>query len=201
VLGSAATSRGNAVFWPSPSVFAETRLTGPGTPPQHFAQWRGLRHEQSGARPKSPNLRKRPGRASRSCRSPALRGKRRCAWGCRQGRSLRQTNGNYRYGYFTAEAKEQHRIRRFGSFQTTVHSAIPLGELALPSGKLRHPAGRVAHAWRVFLARIPIPSDYQSACQVCWPWQPIALKARRGAICQSLLCFRKRPLILKQLIF
>jgi hypothetical protein len=79
--------------------------------------------------------------------------------------------------------------------------AIPLGELALPSGKLRHPAGRVAHAWRVFLARIPIPSDYQSACQVCWPWQPIALKARRGAICQSLLCFRKRPLILKQLIF
>jgi hypothetical protein len=110
-------------------------------------------------------------------------------------------NGNYRHGYFTAEAKEQHRIRRFGSFQTTVHSAIPLGELALPSGKLRHPAGRVAHAWRVFLARIPIPSDYQSACQVCWPWQPIALKARRGAICQSLLCFRKRPLILKQLIF
>ncbi len=183
MLGSAATSRGNAVFWPSPSVFAETGLTRPGTPPQHFAQWRGLRHEQSGARPKSPNLRKCPGRASRSCRSPAVRGKRRCAWwGSRQRRSLRQTKRQLRTRLLHRRSQRTAPHSTFRILQTTVHSAIPLGELALPSGKLRHPAGRVAHAWRVFLARIPIPSDYQSACQVCWPWQPIALKARRGAI-------------------
>jgi hypothetical protein len=38
------------------------------------------------------------------------------------------------------------------------------------------PAGGWRTLGAVFLALIPIPSDYQPACQVCWLGQPIALK-------------------------
>jgi hypothetical protein len=43
----------------------------------------------------------------------------------------------------------------------------------------------------VFLALILIPSDYQLN----------TAPREGGALCQSLLCFKKQPLILKQLIF
>ena len=75
------------------------------------------------------------------------------------------------------------------------------------AGGLRHKVGsarppRGGSRWAgFFLALIPIPRDHQSAWQVCWLGQPIAPKAGGGALCQSLLCFRKQPLILKQLIF